>query len=83
MQFTRWGHLKVSIFLLIGNLYFIIKIEHNALGSANVLGCRPFVYCTFGIRDSDYSKFVSGIVDRLEAHAHGTQGIISVISPHP
>ena len=34
--------LKRRDFLLMGNLYFIIKMEHNVLGLASLLGSRFF-----------------------------------------
>ena len=34
--------LKGRDFLLMGNLYFIIKMEHNVLGLAHLLGSRFF-----------------------------------------
>ena len=34
--------LKRRDFLLMGNLYFIIKMEHNVLGLASLLGSRLF-----------------------------------------
>ena len=34
--------LKGRDFLLMGNLYFIIKMEHNVLGLASLLGSRFF-----------------------------------------
>lgn len=34
--------LKGRDFLLMGNLYFIIKMEHNMLGLASLLGSRFF-----------------------------------------
>lgn len=34
--------LKGRDFLLMGNLYFIIKMEHNVLGLASLLGSRIF-----------------------------------------
>lgn len=46
-----------------GNLYFNIKMEHNVLGLANLLGNRFFVYYMLGMKDSHSSKFISGMID--------------------
>lgn len=51
-----------------GNLYFIIKMEHNVLGLANLLGSGFFVYCNLGIQDRLTFQLVYFRHDRLEAY---------------
>ena len=43
--------LKGRDFLLMGNLYFIIKMEHNMLGLASLLRSRFFGQHTLGIKE--------------------------------
>lgn len=60
--------LKGRDFLLMGNLYFIIKMEHNVLGIANLLGSRFFVYYMLGIKERLKFQQVYFRHDSLEAH---------------